>query len=371
MILTEAFAVGTPVVASAIAGYRDVVRDGVDGVLFERGDASALAHTLFELAGDAAAPGDVGCGGRARAPLRLAAGGRGGARRLRGRDRHAAPARAAHATAPSRSALRSADRGPPRRAAAAREPRARPAQPPRARARGRASRRDRARHARRRRRSRGGRRREDRARTDRERAGDLAAVVGRDRLRPDVRGDGRARRRLARDPARRAAAGRRATRGCDARHLHRRADERDVAGPARRAVALADRRAPRRAPPRDLPDRARHGRLADAAEPRRAGRARRRDVHERRPLQRPPFGADRRRRRPGGVGGVDPCGAAPARPPRRAVALHAARTAARARAQALVRMRAGMRVFREPRLGAAGAGSSAPGRCSAPPATCS
>ena len=33
MVLTEAFAHGTPVVASDIAGYRDVVRDGVDGVL--------------------------------------------------------------------------------------------------------------------------------------------------------------------------------------------------------------------------------------------------------------------------------------------------------------------------------------------------
>ena len=33
MVLTEAFAAGTPVIASDIAGYRDVVRDGVDGVL--------------------------------------------------------------------------------------------------------------------------------------------------------------------------------------------------------------------------------------------------------------------------------------------------------------------------------------------------
>src|SRR6202035_5888277 len=53
MVLTEALAVGTPVVASDIPGYDDVVRDGVDGVLFPRGDASALAHTLCELAADA------------------------------------------------------------------------------------------------------------------------------------------------------------------------------------------------------------------------------------------------------------------------------------------------------------------------------
>ena len=52
MVLTEAFAAGTPVVASDIAGYRDVVRDGVDGVLVPRGDATALAETLRDLALD-------------------------------------------------------------------------------------------------------------------------------------------------------------------------------------------------------------------------------------------------------------------------------------------------------------------------------
>lgn len=49
MVLTEGFAAGTPVVASDIAGYRDVVRDGVDGVLVPRGDAKALAETLRDL----------------------------------------------------------------------------------------------------------------------------------------------------------------------------------------------------------------------------------------------------------------------------------------------------------------------------------
>jgi phosphatidylinositol alpha-mannosyltransferase len=49
MVLTEAFAAGTPVVASDIAGYRDVVRDGVDGVLVPRGNAQALAETLRDL----------------------------------------------------------------------------------------------------------------------------------------------------------------------------------------------------------------------------------------------------------------------------------------------------------------------------------
>lgn len=49
MVLTEALAAGTPVVASDIAGYRDVVRDGVEGVLVPRGDATALAETLRDL----------------------------------------------------------------------------------------------------------------------------------------------------------------------------------------------------------------------------------------------------------------------------------------------------------------------------------
>ena len=46
MILTEAFAAGTPVIASAIAGYSDVITDGVDGVLVPPGDAQRLAEEL-------------------------------------------------------------------------------------------------------------------------------------------------------------------------------------------------------------------------------------------------------------------------------------------------------------------------------------
>jgi phosphatidyl-myo-inositol alpha-mannosyltransferase len=49
MVLTEAFAAGTPVIASDIAGYRDVVRDGVDGVLVPPGDAQAMAEALRDL----------------------------------------------------------------------------------------------------------------------------------------------------------------------------------------------------------------------------------------------------------------------------------------------------------------------------------
>jgi phosphatidylinositol alpha-mannosyltransferase len=49
MVLTEAFAAGTPVIASDIAGYRDVVRDGTDGLLVPAGDAQALAEALRDL----------------------------------------------------------------------------------------------------------------------------------------------------------------------------------------------------------------------------------------------------------------------------------------------------------------------------------
>jgi phosphatidylinositol alpha-mannosyltransferase len=52
MILTEAFAAATPALASDIPGYRDVVRDGVDGQLVPAGDALALAESLRCLALD-------------------------------------------------------------------------------------------------------------------------------------------------------------------------------------------------------------------------------------------------------------------------------------------------------------------------------
>jgi phosphatidyl-myo-inositol alpha-mannosyltransferase len=52
MILTEAFAASTPVLASDIPGYRDVVRDGLDGLLVAPGDALALAEALRRLALD-------------------------------------------------------------------------------------------------------------------------------------------------------------------------------------------------------------------------------------------------------------------------------------------------------------------------------
>lgn len=52
MVLTEAFAAAAPVLASDIPGYRDVLRDGLDGLLVPPGDALALAEALRTLALD-------------------------------------------------------------------------------------------------------------------------------------------------------------------------------------------------------------------------------------------------------------------------------------------------------------------------------
>jgi len=54
MILTEAMAAGTPVVASALDSFRRVLDDGRAGVLFPPGDSAALASTLRELLNDPA-----------------------------------------------------------------------------------------------------------------------------------------------------------------------------------------------------------------------------------------------------------------------------------------------------------------------------
>ncbi len=54
MILTEAMAAGTPVLASGLDSFRRVLDDGKAGMLAETGDAAALADGLRELLGDPA-----------------------------------------------------------------------------------------------------------------------------------------------------------------------------------------------------------------------------------------------------------------------------------------------------------------------------
>jgi phosphatidylinositol alpha-mannosyltransferase len=67
MVLTEAFAASTPVVASDIPGYRDVARDGVEGLLVPPGDALALAEALRALALEPARRAAMANSARARA----------------------------------------------------------------------------------------------------------------------------------------------------------------------------------------------------------------------------------------------------------------------------------------------------------------
>jgi phosphatidylinositol alpha-mannosyltransferase len=67
MVLTEAFAAGTPVVCSDIAGYRDVVRDHADALLVPAGDPAALGEALHSLAVDPARRARMGEAARERA----------------------------------------------------------------------------------------------------------------------------------------------------------------------------------------------------------------------------------------------------------------------------------------------------------------
>jgi GT2 family glycosyltransferase len=49
LVIREAFAAGVPVVAARIGGIPEIVTDGVNGLLFEPGDAAALRRTLQRL----------------------------------------------------------------------------------------------------------------------------------------------------------------------------------------------------------------------------------------------------------------------------------------------------------------------------------
>jgi glycosyltransferase involved in cell wall biosynthesis len=62
----EALAHGTPVVASAIGGMLDTVRDGVDGYLVPPGDVAAMVERVQRLVADPARARAMGLAGRAR-----------------------------------------------------------------------------------------------------------------------------------------------------------------------------------------------------------------------------------------------------------------------------------------------------------------
>jgi len=67
LVLLEAMAAGTPVVASDLAGYRTVVTDSVDGALVVPGDPAALASALRELTTDTVLAARYVAEGRRRA----------------------------------------------------------------------------------------------------------------------------------------------------------------------------------------------------------------------------------------------------------------------------------------------------------------
>ena len=65
--VVEAMAAGVPVVASDIAGYREVVRDRRDGLLVPPGDPAALAAGMRSILQDAGLASRLAEGGRVRA----------------------------------------------------------------------------------------------------------------------------------------------------------------------------------------------------------------------------------------------------------------------------------------------------------------
>ncbi len=84
MVITEGLAAGTPVLASDIPGYRDVLGDGLDGQLVPVGDPLALAEALRALALDPARRRRMAVRrSRARRAFRVAAHRRRSARLLR------------------------------------------------------------------------------------------------------------------------------------------------------------------------------------------------------------------------------------------------------------------------------------------------
>lgn len=52
LVVLEAFAAGVPVIGARRGGIAELVRDGIDGLLFEPGEADSLAATLAKIASD-------------------------------------------------------------------------------------------------------------------------------------------------------------------------------------------------------------------------------------------------------------------------------------------------------------------------------
>lgn len=62
----EAMSLGTPVIASDTGGYREIIREGIDGLFYPPGDSAALAGQIRLFMSDAECRFRMGCNARAR-----------------------------------------------------------------------------------------------------------------------------------------------------------------------------------------------------------------------------------------------------------------------------------------------------------------
>ncbi|MBI1854235.1 MAG: glycosyltransferase family 4 protein [Planctomycetes bacterium] len=67
LVLLEAMRAGVPVIGGAVSGTRELVRDGIDGILVPPGDVDALVRAIDRIRDDAAFREDLVDGGRRRA----------------------------------------------------------------------------------------------------------------------------------------------------------------------------------------------------------------------------------------------------------------------------------------------------------------
>ena len=94
---SAAAACGRPIIASDVVGCREVVRDGIEGLLVPSGDVDAAARAIAKLAADAALRAQLGAAANRRFLERLT---EDGVRRAVGDlYRRAAPALAAKQSA--------------------------------------------------------------------------------------------------------------------------------------------------------------------------------------------------------------------------------------------------------------------------------
>lgn len=70
MSVVEAMATGTPVVATAVGGMREILADGVGGILVQPGDPGRLAEAILAVLDDPALREELGTTGRARVAAR-------------------------------------------------------------------------------------------------------------------------------------------------------------------------------------------------------------------------------------------------------------------------------------------------------------